>query len=127
MLLTRPAAHVKTNARPHKKDLSRLAALTKELIVDIEYASHARCRCLWTAYQCRRSDQSIEKKKAECRRLLADIGSKTLALVTEQLWKSLDHEWPLDRANPSIPFIARQKNLIANLRNGVTDEARTYH
>jgi|SRR6516162_3888827 hypothetical protein len=96
--------------------LSRITALTRELYKDIEYASHAHCRNLWTAYQKRRSAQSIAKKKDECRRLIRSIGSKELLAITERLWAALWHEWPLDRPDPAPPILEWQKATIADLR-----------
>jgi hypothetical protein len=71
---------------------------------------------LWTAYQKKRSAQSIAKKKDECRRLIRSIGSKELLATTEQLWAALWHEWPLNRPDPAAPILERQKAAIAELR-----------
>ena len=119
-LSTRKLSKIEGIGPDIRKALTRISALTRELYKDIEYASHAHARRLWTAYQKKRSAQSIKKKKDECRRLIRSVGAKELLAITEKLWATLWHKWPLDRSDPAPPILEQQKTIIAKLRRQLT-------
>jgi hypothetical protein len=106
----------KTSARA---SLSRISSLTRQLSVDLNYATAPSTVCYWSRSQARRSWQSIERKQAECRRLIAQLPAselqEALLEVTEEAWRAAE-EQHRDRPDPELPLLAEQRELLAEIR-----------
>jgi hypothetical protein len=117
-------AHVKGaapgNAKPLslRSTLTRISALTRELSVDLDYASAPSTQRYWNVYQKRRSRQSIARKQAESLQLIASLPppfDKQLLDVTKAIWRAevVEHR---NGPDPAVPLIERQAELIAEAR-----------
>jgi hypothetical protein len=98
--------------------LTRISTLTRQLSKDLNYATAPSTDSYWTEAQKRRAWQSIERKKAECRRLIASLATpfkKRLHDVTEAAWNAAEEEHH-NRPDPEAPLLERQRKLIAAIR-----------
>jgi hypothetical protein len=98
---------------------TRIGALTRQLTADLNYACAPSTVCYWSPSQARRSWQSIERKQAECRRLIAQLPAselqEALLEVTEEAWRAAE-EQHRDRRDPEAPLLAEQRELLAEIR-----------
>jgi hypothetical protein len=106
----------KTN---HRAACARIGALTRQLTADLNYATAPSTVGYWSRAQARRSWQSIERKQAECRRLIATLPDpelqEQLRDVTEAAWSAAEEDHR-DRPDPEAPLLERQRKLIAAIR-----------
>jgi hypothetical protein len=99
---------------------ARIGALTRQLTADLNYATAPSTIGYWSRAQARRSWQSIERKQAECRRLIAQLPASELQAalleVTEESWRAAE-EQHRDRPDPEAPLLAEQRELLAEIRS----------
>jgi hypothetical protein len=102
-----------------RASLSKISSLTRQLSVDLNYATAPSTMCYWSPSQARRSWQSIKRKQAECRRLIAQLPAtdlrEELLEVTEEVWRAAE-EQHRDRSDPEAPLLAEQRELLAEIR-----------
>jgi hypothetical protein len=102
-----------------RRACTRIGTLTRQLSVDLNYACAPSTVCYWSPSQARRSWQSIERKQAECRRLIAQLPAselqEELLEVTEEVWRAAE-EQHRDRPDPEAPLLAEQRELLAEIR-----------
>jgi hypothetical protein len=112
-----PIREAAPKSSPHAT-LTRISTLTRQLSEALNYATSSSTDSYWTAAQKRRAWQSIERKKAECRRLIASLATpfkKRLHDVTEAAWRAAEEEHR-DRPDPEAPLLEGQRKLIAAIR-----------
>jgi hypothetical protein len=108
-------------ARPVARSVARIRTLTKQLSEALNYATAPSTWSYWSRSQECRFWQGIERKQAECRRLIGTLPStkaEELLEVTEAAWVAAE-EQHRDRPDPEIPFLDRAEELLAEIREGV--------
>jgi hypothetical protein len=106
--------------------LTRISTLTGQLSEALNYVTAPSTGSYWTEAQKRRAWQSIERKKGECRRLIASLATpfkKRLHDVTEAAWNAAEEEHH-NRPDPEAPLLERQRKLIAVIRQEAALQAQ---
>jgi hypothetical protein len=104
--------------RRTRSTLTLIATLSRELAIDLYYASDPATQRCWDESQRRRSDWSIARKQRECLieiRSLPSPYAEQLLAITKAIWRAANT--PIgDEGNPATPLLHRQAELLAEAR-----------